>query len=575
MSDCWPIRKLVRAIAFGRHIPPAKLARRVELDLRRRIRDKLGAAPKGALGILRTTSPPLPLFPPRSGLVSHLNGAIALTFLNRTVVMRESVIDWSAPGSGAENQLWRMNLHYMEYLEAVTDAELGVLIDQWIKANPQARPGAWRDSWNSYALSLRVVIWMQELTRRSGRLPPGVVQRTTASLAEQLRFLESNLETDIGGNHLVKNIKALVWGSAFFAGVEAERWRGLGLGLLAEELPRQVLPDGMHFERSPSYHCQVLADLLSCRHALGYDPLGGALDHALARMAQVMADLTHPDHDVALLNDAGLSMAYGPDECLDVYERLFGRRPAPRRVFALREAGYFGMRAGVTYFVADCGRIAPDDLPAHGHGDVLSFEWSVGGERIVVDQGVYEYNAGARRQHSRAALNHNTLCLDDADQADFFGSFRCGRRPNVEVLAYEQTTDGFLLEGMHDGFRHLRGSPVHVRRFAVSSRKVVIRDRLTGRPDRGATIAFLLAPGVKTEVDGMRATIRKCGTLVHMTSSSPIAIEDAVWWPDMGHEMATSRLRVRLAAGSQEAVTTFAVISEDAIATGSSAMGTR
>jgi uncharacterized heparinase superfamily protein len=52
------------------------------------------------------------------------------------------------------------------------------------------------------------------------------------------------------------------------------------------------------------------------------------------------------------------------------------------------------MRTQSSYLVADCGRISPADLPAHGHGDVLSSERSVKGHRIIVDQGVYEYFAG-------------------------------------------------------------------------------------------------------------------------------------------------------------------------------------
>ena len=69
-----------------------------------------------------------------------------------------------------------------------------------------------------------------------------------------------------------------------------------------------------------------------------------------------------------------------------------------------RRPGYFGARLGDDYLVVDCGRIGPDDLPAHAHGDVLSFELSIAGHRIIVDQGVYEYVAGdapAPRAHRR------------------------------------------------------------------------------------------------------------------------------------------------------------------------------
>ena len=69
---------------------------------------------------------------------------------------------------------------------------------------------------------------MQQLARRGDRLPSTFRSEVEASLTEQIRFLVHNLETDILGNHLIKNVKALLWAGAFFSGAEAERWRALG-----------------------------------------------------------------------------------------------------------------------------------------------------------------------------------------------------------------------------------------------------------------------------------------------------------------------------------------------------------
>jgi uncharacterized heparinase superfamily protein len=217
------------------------------------------------------------------------------------------------------------------------------------------------------------------------------------------------------------------------------------------------------------------------------------------------------------------------------------------------------MRAGDTYLITDCGRIAPDDLVAHGHGDVLSFELSVAGERIVVDQGVFEYVAGRRRQQSRSASSHNTLSFDGADQADFFGSFRCGRRPNAKVLRYRRGAQGFVLEGTHDGFASLPGAPRHVRRFTAESRYVEICDRIEGDANRSASIGFLLHPNVKVETKGAVTRLLGDNAALTLTCSRPLAIEDAVWWPDMGREIATRRLVSSLAPGDRDVISTIEV----------------
>jgi uncharacterized heparinase superfamily protein len=438
------------------------------------------------------------------------------------------------------------------------------LVTQWLGAAGTPQPGSWRDSWNSYALSLRTVVWMQELARRRSRLPQDLVQRMEVSCAQQLRFLERNLETDLGGNHLVKNIKALIWGSAYFAGAEAAHWRAIGLELLRQELPRQILADGMHEERSASYHAQVFADLMECRHALGLDPLGGRLDATLARMAQVTADMAHPDGGPALFNDAGLSMAYAPGDCIDVYERLFGTRPRARPVFGLETAGYFGLHAPQSTLIIDCGRIGPDDLPAHAHGDVLSFEWSVGDDRLVVDQGVFEYVAGERRQQARATASHNTLALDGVDQADFFGAFRCGRRPSVEVLRWSPESRSLKLEGSHDGYAHLPGQPRHRRTFEASPTQLVIRDRLEGTTDRLVHARFLLHPDVTVELERDEVMLRRARHEIVVTSNGVIRVEPAVWWPDMGLELGTRRIVIELARGMIELVTTLRLVTGDA-----------
>jgi uncharacterized heparinase superfamily protein len=542
-------------------MPLRKLVRRTRLETRRRLRDRFGVgASVPTTRPTRKVTPPEPLFSPRRCGVEQDARGLQFTFLNRTVMMPGAMINWDAPSRAAADLLWRMNLHYMEFLEGIDDATWMRLVAAWIADNPQSKRGAWRDSWNSYALSLRVVVLMQELVRRGARLSPTLAAQVEASLAEQLAFLEYNLETDLGGNHLIKNIKALVWASCYFDGHPAQRWRDAGLRLLARELDRQILPDGMHSERSASYHAQIFADLMECRHAIGADPLDGRLDNALARMAQVTADLAHPDGGPVLFNDSGLSMANAPAACLDVYERLTGRRPEAKRLFALKDAGYFGLRTEGQYLVVDCGRIAPDDLPAHGHADVLSFEWSVAGERLIVDQGVFEYFAGERRQLSRGAASHNTLCFDGADQAEFFGSFRCGRRPNVSVRRYEAGADSFVLEGSHVGFRNLVGQPVHVRRFEADQQSVRIIDRLEGAPRVGARIGLLLHPDVVLEMEGPSVRLSRASARARLQSSRPIAIEDAVWWPDMGCELTTRRLVLRLEPGEHTAETVLEIL---------------
>ncbi|MDB5677661.1 alginate lyase family protein [Sphingomonas bacterium] len=536
---------IARNIAFARHIPLRQIVARFRLEARRRWTLRrptallAGAVPAATL--------PQALLPPRTGMVERTPDGWRFTFIGRTVAMGET-IDWRADA----DQLWRMNLHYMEYLEELQrDAGLA-LIRQWIAANPPFQPGYWHDAWNSYALSLRVVVWMQRLA--AWGIDPADAKDILASLSTQIDFLTRNLETDLGGNHLVKNIKALAWASAFFAAPTSDPWRALASDLLNRELPRQILRDGVHYERSPSYHAQVFADLIETRAALGFGAATVTLDKASQRMAAAAALLAHPDGRPAQFNDAGLSMAYSPAQCLAAYAKVTGQ-PIPKAdgAFRLPSAGYFGLHAPGFALIADMGAIGPDSLPAHAHGDIGSIELSVGGHRFIVDQGVFEYVAGDKRRASRSAHTHNCLAIEGVEPADFFGAFRCGRRPKVTVMQYVGGEDTMLLRGHHDGYRHLRGCPEVERRVEVNAGGIALHDRIQCGTWHAATSRLLLHPDCSVELYGDTAVVSRSGIALAVRGSAPLRVEDAVWWPDMGVEVATKRICLTLPADCFEA----------------------
>jgi glycosyltransferase involved in cell wall biosynthesis/uncharacterized heparinase superfamily protein len=582
---------LAARIVFAWHVPLRQALRRLYLASKRRVLERLEPTElRAPEDIQPSSAPPLPIFSARLGALACFDGdgipifaesasqpgkgaprsdqllktsqssaastksdspsaerapsprraGFRLTFLHRTCDL-PSPIAWRIASADRRAQLWSMHLHYMEYLEEASDADFTRLVEDWLDANRPYGPHYWHDVWNSYAISLRTVVWMQQWAARTS-LDPDLRARMAHSIAGQIAFLAGNLETDIGGNHLVKNAKALIWASSFFVGRTARRWRRHGVHLLQRILDNQILPDGLHYERSLSYHAQVFADLLECSYVLGPGAIGARLDAALKSMAQAIADLTHPDGRPPLFNDAGLHMAYAPSECLSGYEKLTGTRPGPRPSAIYAKAGYFCLRSGVDFLMVDCGPIAPDALPAHGHGDVLSFEWSVDGRRIIVDPGVFEYVAGGRRMLSRSCRSHNTVTLDALDQAEFFSDFRVGRRPHATVRRLETGDGTILIEGAHDGFARAAGRPVHVRSFYARRNRVSIRDRFEGTPRGTARAGLLLHPDIVAEQNGAKVLLSTDGLQIELRANRPASLADAAWWPDLGMEIATKRI---------------------------------
>ena len=537
---------LARTLAFACHIPPRQILRRLALTIRRHAEQRLRPALRAAPASFARTAP-LPLFAPRPTLAVRTQTGWRFTFLARTLDCPDP-IDWQLGGPGAATQLWRMNLHYFHWAEALPDDQFIAAVDQWIVANPPFVPGAAEDGWNGYSLSLRVTVWLQQLAQRQRRLDPAWVAHVANAAARQLRFLETHLETDIGGNHLVKNIVALLWGASAIDSANAPRWRATGLKLLRSEIG-QILTDGMHFERSASYHAQVLGDLLDIRHALGADPLDGKLDSAIVRAAQVVADLTHPDGGPALFGDSGLTMARASRDLREAARSITGQSFAPRASFDLAQGGYAGLRSGRDLLLVDAGPLGPDHLPGHAHGDIGAIEWSVAGERLIVDQGVFTYVEGAARDASRSAANHNTLAAPGADQGDFFGAFRLGKRARLLHRKVELGDDRLSVTLSLSGLVGPHGGARHSRQVEARPGGIVIDDQID-RALPGAAISFLLAPGVTVTQDAGGLTLSTTRATCRLTTDGQPRIEAATWWPDMGVELPTHRIRISLSGRS-------------------------
>ena len=393
-------------------------------------------------------------------------------------------------------RLWRYHLHYFEWAWAFSaHPDRDWARDAFARLWRSWRAGApvWRgDPWSPYVVSLRAWAWCgayEPLVAGSA-----IEAEWLAAFAAYPRFVRAFLELDVGGNHLVKNLKALLGLGVFFGD---ERLRRVAGDRLEEQLAVQVLADGGHYERSPSYHCQVLGDLLDVQGLLaaaGLPPLAG-LGEAIAAMRRWLGAMLMPDGDVPMFND-----------CVRVgRRRIEALEPtAPATVeplILLQPSGYAVMRGGDRlHLVADVGVPCPSELPAHAHADCLSFELAVDGERAVVDTGVSTYDAGPQRAYERSTAAHNTVEIDGADQTEVWGVFRAARRAKptlryaaVDAVAVDAVAGGAVtLAASHDGYERLRGRPRHLRTWRVTSAAVEVTDEITGAGAHRVTARFHL-----------------------------------------------------------------------------------
>ena len=359
--------------------------------------------------------------------------------------------------------LWLFNLHYFAWMDALPADDQERLVLDWIERCPPTRHGA---GWWPYTLSLRLRHWTRALFR--GRFEDQAARsRLLASIEAQADCLADTLEVHLRGNHLLESAVTLELVAACFRGPAVSRWKRRADAVLDAELPEQFLADGGHVERSPMYHALLLHGLLDLVNVL---PEGDArreqILERLPRLVRFLSTMRHPDGEIALLNDAAFGIAPLPDALLDYARRVGVPAPAPGPG-SFPETGYHVWRRGGDALFVDAGPIGPDYLAAHGHGDLFSWELSLEGRRVVVDGGTSTYEAGAERDWVRSTRAHNTVEVGGADQCEFFGGFRVGRRARPRDVVARVTEEGLRLSGWHDGYRRLAGRPVHHRELEL------------------------------------------------------------------------------------------------------------
>lgn len=359
---------------------------------------------------------------------------------------------WFPPQTTA---LGHFTLHYHEWLADLRATGSRTLAQQLLADWLVQFGGVYHPvAWHPYPTSLRLVAWLTHAGWVLDGADEELVDALKVSLVRQLLYVRQNLEHDLGGNHLLKNIKALLYGAVLVEG--QQDLLSSALALLVRELRTQILADGSHYELSPMYMAQVLRDLLEVR-ALLRKAHGGApalLDEVVHHLGTALGFFRHGDGQLALFNDASEMDA----DTVSVLLRLSGADdPAP----VLPKAGYARLQRGKTLVLFDAGKVGPDENPGHAHADTLAFELSYGRERIVVSQGTYAYQDKLRHT-LRGTAAHSTVCVDGVNSADVWGVFRVGRRPH-EVALNVRGEDGaeIVAVGSHDGYacmgvRHAR-----------------------------------------------------------------------------------------------------------------------
>ena len=533
-----------------RHLKRAQLVARVTRRWK-----KLDLAPETGQ-CLRASLVPIGIDPWRE---RALDESGSFTLLNET---RHLPDDGGWNKSGVP-KLWLYNLHYFDWINALppradrsTIADTAVKwITRWIAENPAPHG----NGWEPYPVSLRIVNWIKWLIRHPA-IDPAAATTIFQSLELQSHVLSQRLETDLLGNHLFANAKALLFAGCFFDGTPAETWFERGAQLLSREFGEQILADGGYFEVSPMYHSIILEDildLLSLQQAYPGRPFS---EHGLGRlhleqiarsMLGWLDDMTHPDGQIALFNDAAMGIAANLAMLNRYAERLgvtVSHRLRADGIRAMDDAGFIRVDRGPVSAILDVGKVGPDHVPGHGHADTLTFEWSLAGQRVVVDTGTSLYGESPERLRQRGTAAHNTVVVDDQDSSEVWRGFRVARRAYPRDVMVDVLSEPWRVSAAHDGYRRLSGRVIHRRRWEFAPNSLLVADRLEGKHDT-ALARFHFHPHIEVSLHEKRqgrlsgANGLNVGFLI---KKGRAWLEGSTYHPEFGHSIHNQCLVVEL-----------------------------
>jgi hypothetical protein len=492
-------------------------------------------------------------------------------------------------------------------------------LNSWIDQNPPGRGINWQ---SSLEIGIRAISWLWTIfpLLSSRSFDEVSAQRIGDSLFAQLEHVHRYTSRFTSPNtHLIGEAAALfIAGLVFQDQKRPAVWLRGAAATLAETAEKQVLADGVYGELSSCYHCYALDFYLQAMALAEHNEFDFPVPvtEKVRGMLQFLMHLTRPDGTLPLLgdDDGGRALALSQRDyrsfqdglCLgailyrrgdfkhqagafceealwmlgkagyEIYRQLGTGEPAKTRCY-YPCAGYSVQRSGWgpldSHLVFDCGGLGIL-TGAHAHADALSVTLFGRGKELLVDPGTYVYNCAPDwRSYFRSTRAHNTVTIDDREQADQGGTFRWNTAYQTQVTTEPALSGAGYIEAEHDGYRRLPRGVIHRRRLLhVAPESWIVVDDFRGSGEHTFDFHYHFSPDVEVstlEQDeaGVLVRANQAGFLLRLIASQPFTSAELIrgetarigGWASRGYgeKQPCSTLRATLAGPEPVAAMTF------------------
>ncbi|WP_247653844.1 heparinase II/III family protein [Labrenzia sp. PHM005] len=450
----------------------------------------------------------------------------------------------------AVHEDWQRELHSFGWLRDLRAADSQIarqnaraLVEDWIRYC-----GRWHQyGWEAPVVTRRILSWLAHSPFILQDGEHDFYRAFIKSLARQVHYLRQTInETEDGVERLHA---ALAIASACISMAGQGRFARQSIRRLDQELARQILPDGGHISRNPRALIDILADLLPVRQAFVAQGLEvpAAMVQSVDRMMPMMKFFRHGDGALGHFNGMGST----PSDLVATILAYDDARGAPPS--NAPHSGYQRLSGGSSVVLMDAGPAPEISLSGDAHAGCLSFEFSSGVNRIIVNCGVSPKSNPVWRKVSRSTAAHSTASIDDTSSCRFLSEKPFGHLlgapilsgPRNVELAREDDAAGSRLIASHDGYA-ADFNTMHERDLRLSADGTVLDGidtfQATGSvdPDTLYTIRFHLHPALKASlIRAGSALLLVCRDGEAWEFEAPgieIALEESIYLSDVfGH----------------------------------------
>lgn len=402
------------------------------------------------------------------------------------------------------------------------------IISEWIDENPLMHSVNWTCAMD---VAIRAVNWMYALNMiiESAAMTDDFTNKVYRSLYQHGFFIYHHMEKGVpySNNHYAADLAGLLYLSQLFIDTKrGKKWWSFALNEYYYEIRRQVLPSGMQFERSFSYH-RLMTELFAypffmIKRVGEIVPVD--IEHRLTSMYLFVAQYTVPNRYAPTIadNDDGRFLPFVKqdfrdhgylinNDSLDSKMVRNGIEPlyqneAPAGCSCHEDAGYAFLRKGKGFLIVSNGGFSSyptgkQTVGTHTHNDNLSFVFSLENEELFVDPGSYVYTANPKMCNEfRSTRKHNTIVVDDEEQNGLHleNVFLLTKNTQIGRIFVHEEDDLCKCESQ---YKTINEEMNHERWFVLADSFLSIQDKIIKRGnDHRVELSFHLSPQVTANI---------------------------------------------------------------------------